>query len=291
MAEIPMMHVDPLPHGAAVNLVRMRRHRERPMHQHPCVELVVVLSGRGTHFTENESWPIAAGDAFVIAHGGGHGYRDVHDLHLVNVLYLAERVALPEAELRQLPGYHLLYGVEPALRREHRFRGRLRLGARDLAAVSAILDELEAELTRRQHGFRAMASALLVRLVCRLARSESSSRTVEGMSAQRLADLIAFVEAHHTQTLNLRGLAARAHLPVNTLLRHFRSATGTTPIDYAIHRRIESARELLRHSDRSVTDIALAVGFSDSNYFARRFRADTGMTPSAYRGLTGSGGR
>jgi AraC family L-rhamnose operon transcriptional activator RhaR len=275
-------------HGAPVDILRIRRHRERALHRHGWSELVVVLGGRGVHYTTSETWAIGAGDAFVVSGDGAHGYRDVRDLHLVNVMWYPDRVGLPEGELRELPGYHLLFGVEPALRRAHGFRARLRLGARDLAAVSAVLDELEAELSRCERGFRAMAAAQLVRLVCRIARCDSVSRTDEAAAARRLADVIAFIEANHAHRLTLRGLASRARMPVNTLLRAFRRATGSTPIDYAIHRRIAAARELLRSGGRSVTEIALAVGFSDSNYFARRFRSATGITPSAYRVLTSS---
>jgi AraC family L-rhamnose operon transcriptional activator RhaR len=286
MAMAPMIAAHLFPHGAPVDLLRIRRHRERALHRHPWTELVVVLSGRGVHYTADDTWEIGAGDVFVVSGDGGHGYRDVRDLHLVNVMWHPDRVGLPEAELRELPGYHLLFGVEPALRRAQGFRARLRLRARDLAGVSAILDELEGEFSRCERGYRAMAVALLVRLVCRITRCESISRTDEAAAARRLADLIAFIEANHAQRLTLRGLAARARMPVNTLLRAFRRATGATPIDYALHRRIAAARELLRASPRRVTEIAMEVGFSDSNYFARRFRAATGMTPSAYRALT-----
>ena len=41
--------------------------------------------------------------------------------------------------------------------------------------------------------------------------------------------------------------------------------------------------DMLRNTGLPVTEIALATGFSDSNYFTRQFRNITGLTPSSYR--------
>jgi AraC-like DNA-binding protein len=43
------------------------------------------------------------------------------------------------------------------------------------------------------------------------------------------------------------------------------------------------ACKLLQQTERSITEIALAVGFSDSNYFSRKFRAILGATPREYQ--------
>jgi len=41
--------------------------------------------------------------------------------------------------------------------------------------------------------------------------------------------------------------------------------------------------ELLRSTDLSITEIAMEVGFSDSNYFARQFRRALGESPRSFR--------
>ncbi|MEP3932587.1 helix-turn-helix transcriptional regulator, partial [Rhodopirellula bahusiensis] len=55
------------------------------------------------------------------------------------------------------------------------------------------------------------------------------------------------------------------------------------PIKYLIQVRIQEASRLLRSTDRSITDIAFDVGFSDSNYFSRQFRTHLGLSPREYR--------
>ncbi|MGQ9491544.1 MAG: helix-turn-helix domain-containing protein [Anaerolineae bacterium] len=58
-----------------------------------------------------------------------------------------------------------------------------------------------------------------------------------------------------------------------------------TPIAYLNRYRIQQAKQLLTNTHKTITEIALEVGFSSSSYFSRIFRRKTGMTPEAYRRL------
>jgi two-component system response regulator YesN len=46
---------------------------------------------------------------------------------------------------------------------------------------------------------------------------------------------------------------------------------------------VKQARQLLTDTDKSITEIALEVGFYDSGYFGRVFRREVGVSPEAYR--------
>ena len=52
-----------------------------------------------------------------------------------------------------------------------------------------------------------------------------------------------------------------------------------SPMDYLIRMRIDKAVHLLRRGGMRVTEVSEAVGFNDSNYFARQFRQVTGQSP------------
>jgi AraC-like DNA-binding protein len=63
----------------------------------------------------------------------------------------------------------------------------------------------------------------------------------------------------------------------------FAAEMGVAPADWRQRQRIGRARQLLRHTDRSITDIAHTCGFNTSQYFATCFKQHTGQTPTAYR--------
>jgi transcriptional regulator of acetoin/glycerol metabolism len=92
-----------------------------------------------------------------------------------------------------------------------------------------------------------------------------------------------YVESHISENIDLAMLAGVAGLSVYHFAREFKRSTGATPHFYLIRKRIERAQTMLAHTDCSLTEIALAVGFSDQSHLARHFRHAVGLTPREFR--------
>jgi transcriptional regulator GlxA family with amidase domain len=60
-------------------------------------------------------------------------------------------------------------------------------------------------------------------------------------------------------------------------------STGITPHQYLIQQRVERAREMLTHTNLSLSEVAYAVGFSDQSHLAHHFRQAFGITPGRFR--------
>jgi AraC-like DNA-binding protein len=86
--------------------------------------------------------------------------------------------------------------------------------------------------------------------------------------------------------LDVAALARVAHVSPAHFSRQFRAVFGETPHRYLQRRRIERAMELLRDTDRPVTEVCLDVGFASLGTFSRTFSAVVGESPSAYRERT-----
>jgi AraC-like DNA-binding protein len=78
-------------------------------------------------------------------------------------------------------------------------------------------------------------------------------------------------------------LARRARLAPHRFARLMKRFFGLTPTQYIAKTRIAAASRLLRETDQSVAEIALACGFYDHSAFTRAFRAVTGVTPTLFR--------
>ena len=87
----------------------------------------------------------------------------------------------------------------------------------------------------------------------------------------------------YAEPLNVRAVAAVAHVSEAHFIRTFRGVFGETPHRYLQRRRVERSMFLLRETDRSVTDVCLDVGFTSLGTFSRTFREIVGEAPSAYR--------
>ena len=108
------------------------------------------------------------------------------------------------------------------------------------------------------------------------------SRAVEDVNRRMLRARDAMDRAY-AEPLDVPTLARIAHVSEAHFIRTFRATFGETPHRYLQRRRVERAMFLLRSTDRSVTDICMAVGFSSLGTFSRVFRDVVGESPSAHR--------
>jgi len=90
-------------------------------------------------------------------------------------------------------------------------------------------------------------------------------------------------DARYSEPLSVDDLARAAGLSRAHFSREFRRAFGESPHAYLLTRRLERAAALLRNTDRSVTDICLAVGLESVGSFTTSFTRTYGRSPSAYR--------
>jgi AraC-like DNA-binding protein len=105
-----------------------------------------------------------------------------------------------------------------------------------------------------------------------------------GLTPANLNRVIETIDDELTADLSLLQLAELAGLSVPHFCRAFKQTLGCPPHTFIVRRRIDRAKEYLRHSSMALTEIALACGFSSSSHFSNAFRREVGTTPLAYRG-------
>ena len=105
-----------------------------------------------------------------------------------------------------------------------------------------------------------------------------------GLAPASLNKVLEKIDEDLTLDLSLSQLAGLAGLSIPHFCRAFKQTLGYPPYAFIVHRRIDRAKEYLRHSSMTVTEIAFACGFSNSSHFSNAFRREVGMTPVAYRG-------
>lgn len=87
----------------------------------------------------------------------------------------------------------------------------------------------------------------------------------------------------YARPLDVRAVAAVAHISPAHFSRSFREVFGESPHRYLQRRRVERSMFLLREGDRAVSEICFDVGFNSVGTFSRTFRAIVGQTPTEYR--------
>ena len=105
----------------------------------------------------------------------------------------------------------------------------------------------------------------------------------EQIAAERMKQMLRFVEEHYAEELTVERIAADAALSESACLRSFRQVLGITPIQYVKQFRVEKAAELLRSTQLKTGEIGAECGFADGSYFIKTFREIKHCTPKEYR--------
>jgi AraC-like DNA-binding protein len=101
----------------------------------------------------------------------------------------------------------------------------------------------------------------------------------------KIQQAVRYINDNYRTDIRLDAVAKEAAMSPSHFSRIFRKVMGSSYQEYLNSRRIAKAKNLLRTSPRSITEIAVSLGFADSTGFGRIFKKLTGQTPSAFRSL------
>lgn len=98
-----------------------------------------------------------------------------------------------------------------------------------------------------------------------------------------IEDVLKYIKRNHAQKIDLEDVCKHFGYSRSYISHVFKKRAGQSFREYLTELRLEDAKSLLHHSNLTVTEIALSVGFSDSAYFSNVFKTKVGISPSAYR--------
>ncbi len=250
-------------------------HDELAPHSHgEMIEICFLESGRQTYEVGGRTYSMAGGDVFVTFPGERHGSGPHPEAR--GVLYwLLLSVPAARRSLLGLPraeGRAVLQRLLDPPRRHFRGGERLRAGLRAVFDMHAAFGD-----PLRRTALRILLLRILLDVIAGARRRRPSFTSAHVRTAQR------HIDDHIEEPLPLGDLAAHVGLSLPRLKSKFRREIGIPPADYIARRRIERAARLLFETQRPVTDIALALGFSSSQYFATVFKRYTRCTPREAR--------
>ncbi len=95
--------------------------------------------------------------------------------------------------------------------------------------------------------------------------------------------IIDYLDRHYWEDFAISELAAHFNMSSSYFAHFFKQYAQKSVIEYVNETRILRAKNFLEKEEIPVSEIALRVGFSDINYFSRKFKAITGVTPTEYK--------
>jgi AraC family transcriptional regulator len=245
---------------------------------------VSLASGHVTRESDGESAEHELSPGYVAIQPSGRPVRWVWDTRLHFGV-----ISLDPAFLERVA--EQVFGLQPA---EFELVPAERAHDPVIANIAGVLSR---ETVRADAGGRVYAESLANILAVHLLRNytagaqeqrpaEQAEPQVRHLPRSRaVADAIRYIEAHYAEEITLGDIAATVHLSSFHLSRLFKQVTGLSPRRYLIQVRVNSARALLSagSGQRSLADVAAAVGFADQSHLTRHFKRQFGVTPKHFR--------
>jgi AraC-like DNA-binding protein len=163
----------------------------------------------------------------------------------------------------------------------------IRLHGHEVEEAAAVFSWLERE-ARAVRPAAAMTRLKIMEAILLAARGETP-QDAGGATGSRAVmrfhpeEALQFVRDHCTDPLTLPGLASRYGLNPSYFSRLFHRHAGMPLVEFVNKARVQRSCQLLKRSDASILEVAVAVGYNNLSHFNRCFRRTMGMSPREYR--------
>jgi AraC-like DNA-binding protein len=264
-----------------VHVSRVRSHFASRVtwHSHEGFELLFLLDGATAYeFAGSQGVELHGGHFLVVPPGLVHrGLRDMRSPSTICGLALkaSRSSAWKNTTFTAADLGRLRTALATASQKAHPFNPALRWLVRRLLEETG---NYPAAPRRAEAGMalRALICSVLVEAMRQILVPPTQPKEFVGAA-------IAYLRRHLSEQVSMDDLVRYVGFSRARMFDLFKAQTGLTPNDYLQRLRVEAAQEQLRQTDLSVTQIALATGFSSGQYFSTVFARYTGVPPTRFR--------
>lgn len=256
------------------------------LHRHPFLEFVYVLSGRVEHTLDGKTIIISAGDYFLINFDSMHAYKAIQgtgDFRIINCMFLPEFIdpSLAKAKSFQdiLNNYLIHFGYK-----KYTDTPTQNIYHDHDKCMLHLVNQMHLEYQKKEYYYRDIIKYFLLTCIIYLVRNETAEDSSQADNVTRY--IKEYVEKSYMNPLYLSDICSSVNQSLSNISKAFRKNTDMNFRDYLQKVRIEKACQLLRGTDKTITEIAELVGYSDPAFFYRSFKKVLNITPHEYRKST-----
>ena len=113
--------------------------------------------------------------------------------------------------------------------------------------------------------------------------SEIRYSRINSKNQALISSVVSRIKQNEIFEMNVAKCAEFCNMSPAHFTRKFKELVGVSPQDFITKSKLERAQQLLFYTDKSISEIAIEVGYNDPNYFSRIFKKTFQMTPKEYR--------
>lgn len=262
--------------------------REKNMHSHTFWELVYIYEGCGINYTNDGEKNVKDGVFLFMKPGVRHSLvsptkGEGAPLRVCNCIFTQEYLNTMINEYAHIEGIKN-YALFKHITNDASFS--IQLNDDNARNINHLMWLIAHEYNHFTIGSEEIIrQSFLSLLICITRLYEyQTNRAIPTVSKNSDIDkLMKYIRSNFASKLTLDLLAAHIHLSREYLCRYFKKYTGKTISDFLLEVRIAQAKQMLRTTSHSVTDIGAYCGYPSVSNFQRSFKRVVGMSPNEFR--------
>ncbi len=249
-------------------------------HWHEQLEMLFFLEGKGVIECEAKSIDVAAGDIIIV------NTNELHCGYCTEGPLIYDYIAVDPSLIKgSFDGNCEQKYITPIAENLILFSNKISGSTTEVECIKGIASEYESkepgfELSIKSYVYRLLVLLLRNHVDRVLTQKEYKLRT---QNLARLNQVLEFIERNYMEKITIDQLTAITCLSRDHFSHLFKKLTGRSVNEYINGMRIDKAEMLIKNTDMNITEIAMATGFNDANYFSRIFRKYKKTPPSAAR--------
>ena len=233
--------------------------------QYPDIELTAVVDGTLENFADGATLPLQKGECALSFRGERHALSAHNTCRFLTIAFNLKNPSDSAVLERMKERY-----CKQKFSKGRTFSETLQIAINEFYTID--------EYTGRH--LNALITELLVQLLRE--RERKTEPSIEGRR-DLLAVAIGYMDTHAADMVTVREAADYIHLSYSAFFRLFKSCLGLSPVAYLADKKMQYAKELLRTTDLSLSEVADRLGYSNPYNFSRAFRQNVGCSPSEWK--------
>jgi len=249
--------------------VRKEPQKMQHAHFHEKHELYYLEKGKTKYFIGNEIFFLEAGDMIFVPKNTFHKTDNSEQPGVERILFTFDEESLGEPAKK-----HLKMLCEQKL---------VRMPSDRQFEVQSLFHQIASEEHKKQSDYLEMQRLCFCQLLILISRTvQMQTKPQQDPTVELVQRVAKYISENVADDLSLASLAGKYALSACYLSRSFREVTGIGLNEYINISRVSAAEKLLQTTDLTITEVAAACGYNDSNYFAAVFKRIRGITPKKY---------
>lgn len=251
-------------------------------HYHEYLEILYVVSSSLTVTVNKHEYEVESGDMLILIPGDVHsmatrkGCRYICLQSDTDFLFSS---ALTNSDLHYIMPYTLANNIQARL-----FKAQ----TLDSTAIPKLIYDIASEYAARNNFYKLSIRSNLSAVALYVFRywdslTESGENKARSVAPARLEEAIKYIEVHYADDLTAEYLAEMSEMSYSYFSRFFKSSMGQSFSEYLNAVRVKNAEKLLLKNELTISEVALAVGFSNTSYFIAQFKKHLHITPKKYK--------